>query len=500
MRRGRQTTAHERRPPAEGTQGIELWLAPVTSARVLCYEIGVVLSSELLEGISTIGGGKVALVVGAGCSVEPPTNVPVASICSREVHRRLVADGVLQAGDCADPEDLSVVADAVFTKKNSQRDVVERLLGQYDLKLAPANRGYLLAAAMLCERAIASVVTLNFDLALSSALSELGAGRIVGVIECPDDLPRQKSVNVYYLHRNANAQDPESWVLRTVTLQHEWKMHWEAIIAAKVLAAPIIVFAGLGTPVAVLLESAKLIRDALPGVKVFQVDPQDSAKSGFFKELGIDPSAYIRNGWCQFMEELSERLLKEQVVRLEQAAQRKVHDDALTSEDLSSLLRRLEALGLVKLGKLRAHWLLQDRPYCPEDLGGLGLIADLLLALALMARISGATAVIVEDGLIEFHRGRQTVAAYLVASGCGHRGKSAVEAAVDRERLHYRSRPSALNGAIIAGTSDSWMPTPPKDVVRGDVSENIVDELSDFPLVHVAELRADTSRISEMVP
>jgi len=312
------------------------------------------LSSELLESISTIGGGKVALVVGAGCSVEPPTNVPVASICSREVHRRLVADGVLQAGDRADPEDLSVVADAVFTKKNSQRDVVERLLGQYDLKLAPANRGYLLAAAMLCEGAIASVVTLNFDLALSSALSELGAGRIVGVIECPDDLPRQKSVNVYYLHRNANAQDPESWVLRTVTLQHEWKMHWEAIIAAKVLAAPIIVFAGLGTPVAVLLESAKLIRDALPGVKVFQVDPQDSAKSGFFKELGIDPSAYIRNGWCQFMEELSERLLKEQVVRLEQAAQRKVHDDALTSEDLSSLLRRLEALGLVKLGKLRA--------------------------------------------------------------------------------------------------------------------------------------------------
>ena len=60
--------------------------------------------------------------------------------------------------------------------------------------------------------------------------------------------------------------------------------------------------------------------------------------------------------------------------------------------------------------------------------------------------------------------------------------------------------PPPFNGAIIAGTSDSWMPTPPKDIVRGDVSENIVDEVSDFPLVHVAELRADISRISDMVP
>jgi hypothetical protein len=132
-----------------------------------------------------------------------------------EVHRRLLADGILQNGECEDSNDLSLVADAVFIKRNSQRDVVERLREQYDLKLATPNDGYLIAAAMLCEGAISSVVTLNFDLAISNALSELGAGLIVGVIDCPDELPRQKNINVYYLHRNVNAVDPESWVLRT---------------------------------------------------------------------------------------------------------------------------------------------------------------------------------------------------------------------------------------------------------------------------------------------
>lgn len=61
------------------------------------------LPPELLQAVSSPGGGKVALVLGAGCSVEPPTNIPVSSVCSTEIHRLLVADGILQKGDCADP-------------------------------------------------------------------------------------------------------------------------------------------------------------------------------------------------------------------------------------------------------------------------------------------------------------------------------------------------------------------------------------------------------------
>jgi hypothetical protein len=277
------------------------------------------LPPELLQAVSAPGGGRIALVIGAGCSVEQPTNIPVSRVCSNEIHRRLIDDGVLQNGDCADPDDLSALADAVFNKRNSQRDVVERLREQYGLKLATPNQGYWIAAALLCEGAIASVVTLNYDLALSTALSALGADKIVGVVERPEDLPYQKTINVYYLHRNANATDPDLWVLRTSALTVEWKGHWEQIIAAKVLVAPVVVFAGLGTPVAVLIESARLIRNALPvTTKVYQADPGDIESSKFFKALSLDPCMYIKSGWGQLMDALSQRLSKEQIVQLEQ--------------------------------------------------------------------------------------------------------------------------------------------------------------------------------------
>ena len=136
------------------------------------------LPTQLLNAVSSLGGGKIAIVVGAGCSVDAPTCVPVARDCSVEVHRRLVANGVLQNGDCTDPTDLSLVADAVFAKKQSQRDVVELLRDQYDLKLAPPNDGYRIAAAMLCEGTVSSILTLNFDLALSEAVNDIETPRV----------------------------------------------------------------------------------------------------------------------------------------------------------------------------------------------------------------------------------------------------------------------------------------------------------------------------------
>ncbi len=479
-----------------------VWPARCRIGSVICYGMCMALPSDLLQAVSSSGGGKLSLVVGAGCSVESPTNIPVASLCSLEVHRRLVADGVLANGECSHPEDLSAVADAVFAKTGSQRGVVERLLDAYQLKLATANEGYRIAAALMFEGAVVSLVTLNFDLAISHALSELGAGTTVGVVECPGDLARQRKINIYYLHRSANETDPEAWVLRTVTLESEWRSNWQPIIATKVLAVPVVVFAGLGSPAAVLLESTNLIRRSLSGIKVFQVDPGAMASSRFSVALGVTPGEYVQIGWCEFMEQLGARLLAEQLVKLQAAVERKIRGDKLPAEDISELRQRLEVLGLVKVGRLRARWLLYDRPYCPEQAESADLMGDLLLGLAMTGRVSGAKVVIVEDALVEFVRDERVVAAYLVASGCGHRSKVAMEAALERECSSYRGRVSAISGAIIAGTSDlgAQSPTPPKDVVRGDMSEDIVLDMSDFPLIHVDELRVDSARISQIVP
>lgn len=461
------------------------------------------LPTELLRAVSSPGGGKIALVVGAGCSVDAPTSIPVSGDCSLEVHRCLLEDGVLQNGDCADPKDLSLVADAVFAKTASQRAVVERLRDRYNLKFAPPNDGYLVAAAMLYEGAISSMITLNFDLALSGALTALGVGNIVGVVECPEDLPNQRAINIYYLHRNANAADPESWVLRTNTLTSDWRDHWEPIVATKVLSAPVVVFAGLGTPVTVLIASIRLLKTALPAATtVYQVDPANSADSRFFQALALAPSAYIQYDWRRFMDELSQHLAREHASRLLAAIQRKIVDDHLPSEDVEPLLERLQTLGLVALGKLRAHWLLHDTPYCPVEPTGLGLIADLVLALAMMTRVSGAAAVIFDNGLVEFHRGTRTAISYLLASGRGYRGRAAIEAAVAARRAQYRTHPVPPRAVIVGGTSDIWNAplTPPTDVVRGNVTDTVLADTATLPLLHISELRANPTLVAQVVP
>jgi hypothetical protein len=459
------------------------------------------LPEELLHAISSPGGGRVSLILGAGCSVEAPTNIPVAKELSREVHRRLVLNEILQDGDCENPEDLSLVADAVFAKRKSQRVVVEHLLSTFDLKLATPNDGYRIAAALLCERAISSIVTLNFDLALSTALADLGAGSIVRVIECPEDLQDQGLVNIYYLHRNAHSADPELWVLRTAALEGEWRDQWEPIIATRVLTAPVVVFVGLGTPIAVLIESSRLILRALPAVtSIYQVDPSPREESRFFQQSGLQPSHYIPLGWGAFMRALSNRLVTEYRDQLAEASRRKVHDDQLPEEDITDLLHQLTALSFVNQGMLRANWLLHRKPYEPVSEDAIALIADLLLGTAMIARISGSAPVIIADGIVEFRRNGRTVAGYFLVSGRGHRGTSAIEVLVKVKLRAYAGRFNP-NGIIVGGTADLRpLPTPPDDIARGNSSANDVIGSVDLPIYHIAQLRNAPDRIREVVP
>jgi hypothetical protein len=458
------------------------------------------LPNQLLQAVAAPGGGRLALVLGAGCSMEAPTSLPSGSAAAQDLHRLLVADGVLANGDVEDPNDLSAVADAVFTKTRSQRQLVERFLDRYNLKRANANTGYLVVAAMLCEQVISSVVTLNFDLALVDALVTLGVGQEVAVVEKPADLGNQALINVYYLHRNANAADPDQWLLRTAALQTEWVNTWQPIVANRVLAAPVVVFAGLGTPIAVLIESTKLLKNAIPNAAVYQVDMVPRADSRFAKELGINDAAYVESGWCAFMDDLAQRLAGEHTQQLSNAANQKVQDDGLAPEDVTNLLARLAALGLVASGKIRALWLLTETAYCRATADAHRLVADLLLTVAAMARVSGTQAIIAEDGVVEFHRDGRVSAACLLASGRGFRGRPSMEAAVEHQRRRHRSRVVPVSAAVVGGTSDWTAPgTPPADLVRGDVEEDILLGLGRLSMHHVAELRADANKIQEVI-
>jgi hypothetical protein len=461
------------------------------------------LPHELLHAVSAQGGGKITLVVGAGCSFEPPTSIPLAGTCSQQCHDRLVANGVLGLGDCRLPENLSSVADAVFANTGEQRLLVEQLSQHYELKAASPNEGHWLAAALLREGAIASVVTLNFDLALSTAIASLGVGDVVGIVDGPDDLPNKKAFNLYYLHRNANTADPETWVLRTAALDTEWKESWEQVVAAMVLATPVVVFAGLGSPANVLVQSATLIRNAIPnGSKAYQVDPGDPDSSAFFQVLTLPPEAYIRKPWCEFMEELAHRLGVEHASRLKTAAEALIQRERLYPEDLTILLDRMQNNGLLNVGRMRANWLLHDKEYFAEDPLARELLADLLLAAALIARVTDTQAVLCTDGVVEFRRGDRTVATHILASGRGTRGQVAIETALKQRRRRLRDRAVPPSGAIIAGTpSGNTAPiTPPADVLLGDTSASIVFGQTALPMFHVSSLRNDSTECQQVAP
>ncbi len=173
------------------------------------------LPPELLQAITAEEGGKVALVIGAGCSLEPPTDLPLSRGLSEQAHGRLVADNILKPGECVNPSDLSSLADAVFDKTSHQDALVARF-PLTRLRNAAPNDGYLLAVALLREHAIHDLLTLNFDLAVRHALGEMNAGADVSVVRGPE-AGDVGLVNVVYLHRDADAP-PDEWILRTLQI------------------------------------------------------------------------------------------------------------------------------------------------------------------------------------------------------------------------------------------------------------------------------------------
>jgi hypothetical protein len=75
-----------------------------------------------------------------------------------------------------------------------------------------------------------------------------------------------------------------------------------------------------------------------------------------------------------------------------------------------------------------------------------------------------------------------------------------MEAAIDQQRRRYRARAVPVTGAIVGATSD-WaaVASPPIDVVRGNITDDIVVGHAPLPMHHIAELRGNPNRIQEVV-
>jgi hypothetical protein len=447
----------------------------------------------LLAAIANPGGGRVTMVLGAGCSFEAPTNLPLSKRLAEEAHRQLIQNGVIEGDDCADPTDLSCVADAVLERRGQQRELVE-VLPTNLMRFARPNEGGLVAAALLLEAAVGFIVVLNYDLSLSNALAQLGAQDEVTILRGPEDHGKLGLVNLVYLHRNVDA-DPEDWIIRTAALESEWENGWEEVIARMALAGRVIVFAGLGTRVAVLLETVEKIRAAVADdIHLIAVDPTSRSDSVYATALGLDDAHYLQVGWSEFARLLAARVVEEQRAALAAACRTLAERDGINTEGAEELCERATALGLVGLGMLRAEWLLSPRPYLPARSVNPEHVADLLTVIGTVERALGASAVIRNDGLVQFWIDDRLAGTARMGSGAGSQRWLSLS-----EELRTRPSRDAPQLGIVSGFAGPVAGvSPPDDLIHGTTqARSIIAGNLPFSVLAADNIRNDPSLVRD---
>jgi hypothetical protein len=427
-----------------------------------------------------MGERRICLVVGAGCSKETPTGLPLSGELSQQAHTQLVADGVLDDGECLKPDDLSGLADLVFAKTKSQRQLVSRMRPER-FQNAKSNEGYRLAVALMLEDVVRTVVTLNYDLAVEHAISEVGAGDRISTIKEPSEWSRGLGRLVAFLHGNINS-DWDRVILRTCQLNEEWKNGWEQVVVQAAMAAPTCVFAGLGSPAPVLTSSIAWVRSALTG-DVYLADPGDRELSAFATELGIDDAHFIKKGWNAFVGSLASRVLDEHGRCLKEAATAHAAANGLPPTDLTMTCDGLARAGMVTLGSARAQWLRQEPGYTRlSDETANDLIADLLTALAAVVHETGASIRLSADGVVEFRNGQQVLGRLALASGFGALSADALSSRA-RRSLEASATVDPPPSVVILGATNSPLSavSPPVDIA-GEIDATSVAYVSREPV------------------
>lgn len=459
------------------------------------------IPGDLLVGIAD-QSGRITLVVGAGCSVEPPTNLLTAKDYSIRAHAELRASDVL--GDDADnPEDLSSVADAVVKSTGSQVRLVEQLPIE-NFRGALPNDGYLIAAAMMREGVISSFVTLNFDTAMSKALADLGASE-VSILKGPEEHHRLGPINLIYLHRNVEA-NAEDWVLTGEALDESWKDNWEEIIANRALSSPVVVFAGLGSPAAVLVHSVEKVRSSIPKgeAAIYQVGTSEFGESAFADALDIEEDNYVKLSWVDFMRSASERLVSKKIDELKTACDGMIESlglDGVNDDSISSICDNVGELGLVGIGRFRAHCFLHPRAYCKASQERTNWIADLLLALALLKDHMGMQLRIDASGLVLIYEGEIVIASLFIVHARSMMGWIKLDHRVRVKCLELAAGPLRPRLALVSGVYGDRPDeiSPPAHIGVGATGESIADPTAAFDILTVDDLRSEPSIVEDVI-
>lgn len=461
------------------------------------------LPPNLAHAFARGAGSDLVLVLGAGCSIEDPTCLKAASGLAFDLHEQMVRDHVFQNGQCTDPYDLATVADCVEKVTGSRTALIQRLPVEA-FRRAQTNTGHRHAAALMKERVISNIVTLNYDFAMSNALVELGVGAEVQTLSTAQEWSiGHGQQNLIYLHGHAYS-DPATWVVTSSDINSKWQGGWQEIASIVTLPASAVVFAGIGTPVAVLIDSAKRVFSAiLNHEKVFIADPIAFAQSALVPALETPATQYVRQTWCEFMRAGVERLALEHLDKLRQACQRLIDRNAFEQEDLVGLTNRLYAMDFVEIGELRARWMLMGRDrYLAFHSVDPELTADLVLGTALVERRGNCQASFRKDGSIEFRTGHALKARVLLASGRGTHTWNALEALITTRSSASSSTGDAIGPRWVVVSGSTTEPpnvSPPKNIVGSIEEADIVFAGSAPHLVHIERLRQQPDLVSRIL-
>ena len=439
------------------------------------------------------------LVLGAGCSSEHPTSLPLAGDLSEACFRQLVDDRVLCPGDVNNIRDLSAVAEAVVEKTGSQRDLVDRFPAG-DFRSAEPNSGYLTMAALLLEGALRDALTLNFDSAARTALAQLGARASVSIIRGPRDHQHLGTRNLIYLHGDIDSS-PDEIIIRNAELEEAWQDGWKEVIAQRALGGPITVFVGLGSPSSVLVDTTSRILEALDECQAnaYVVDPIAREESDFAIALRIPAEDYFQMGWGEFMRALGQRVAAEHRASIESGCGSLMQGLGITAEDVADLCSRLGQVGLPGLGRLRAAWMLHRGSYLPHQEGPvLRSVSDLVLAIRMIERLSGRQARFSVDGLVEFCSGSDIRPA-MVCHGSGSMSAAMIEASIRARRQTMQPEGRAPSLALVAGTMQGADVATPSDIVAESRHDDLVTGPLHLEIVKIEDLRADPQRVREVI-
>jgi hypothetical protein len=325
----------------------------------------------------------------------------------------------------------------------------------------------------------------------------MNAGADVSVITGPQDMGALGVVNLVHLHRDAHAQ-PDEWILRTEQIETAWQDGWEELMTTRVMTTPVVVFVGLGTAAAVLVETTRRVREAVADHVTIHVDPGNFGDSPFTDTLEIPEEHFVTAGWSEFMHELSDRVVVDQLERLRRAVEAFEGQHDLAHEDLDVVVGLLAQHDLLQLGEIRARWLLRREAYAPAKSVDPRLIAELVHAASLLARELDVVFVPESDGRLQMRRGAVVVGVAVLASGGGALDWPRFEAealGALSVRRHMSSDPVLILAAGVNGSRDAI--APPEDLIDEQDPFDVATTRTQPLLLDVNQLRQDPQALLE---